>query len=161
MLLVLIRQTCRCLTTTMNFHIYFRQIAHDGEVRHVRNICSIVALMNYYFKYDLGPICNSLQNEITIIFCNLYFLFFIRYHVEQKIMRPTSLLYKMTSKKISNLSKICFFLKVKKNNQTWKLQPSSEIVVSPHAQTTIHIAGKINSKRSNIPLPFFSLFYCH
>lgn len=87
----------------MNCHIYFRQIAHDGEVRHVHNICSIVALMNYYFKYDLGPICNSLQNEITIIFCNLYFLVFIRYHVEQKIMRPTNLLYKTSEKNLKKL----------------------------------------------------------
>lgn len=46
--------------TTMNCPIYFRQRAHNGEVRHVCNICSVVALMNYYFKYGLGPICNSL-----------------------------------------------------------------------------------------------------
>lgn len=27
-----------------------------------------VALMNYCFKYKLGPICKSFQNEIAIIF---------------------------------------------------------------------------------------------
>lgn len=34
-----------------------------------------VALMNYCFKYKLGPICNSFQNEIAIIFYNLDFCF--------------------------------------------------------------------------------------
>lgn len=67
-------------STTVNRHADFRKIAQHGKVTHVCNICGIVALMNYYFKYDLGPVCNSLRNEITIIFCNLYF--FIIYHVE-------------------------------------------------------------------------------
>lgn len=36
---------------------------------------AFVALMNYCFKYNLGPICNSFQNEIAIIFYNLDFSF--------------------------------------------------------------------------------------
>lgn len=144
---VLIRQTCRCLIFLRWIVTFiFRQIAHDGEVRHVHNICSIVALMNYYFIYNLGPICNSFQNEITVVFCNLYFLGFTSYRVQQK-MSPTALLFKVTNKKISRPLSINTLLPKSKTNQTGKMQHSSEIVVSPHAQTTLHKAAKIDSKR--------------
>lgn len=152
---MLIRQTCRCLIFLWGIVTFiFRQIVYDGEVRHVHNICHIVALMNCYFKYDLGPMCNSFQNEIRVIFCNLYFLGFTTYHVEQK-MSPTGLLFRITSKKISKPLSISTLLPKSKTNQMGKTQCSSEMVVSPHAQTTIHKAAKINSKRYYISLPFF------
>lgn len=98
--------------------------------------------------------CNSFQNEIRVVFCNLYFLGFTTYHVEQK-MSPTGLLFRITSKKISKPLSISTLLPKSKTNQTGKTQCSSEMVVSPHAQTTIHKAAKINSKRYYISLPFF------
>jgi len=46
---------------------------HDGEVRHVWNICSIAALMNYYFKYALVQYVTHLRMKLPSYFVTYVF----------------------------------------------------------------------------------------
>lgn len=96
--------------------------------------------------------------KLPSYFVTCIFWGFTSYRVEQK-MSPTGSLFKMTSKKISRPFSINTLHPKSKTNQMGKMLFSSEIILSPHAQTTVPQGCKdYNSERQNIPLPFFHCF---